>query len=116
MVDNQQVPDFLDMSYLEHCVVPVALGCVAKETVEDMMGSLTSDGSELADNKQEDEERIAGICLNPAYLRMRRSSLKKMLKRNRNSLAFTIAELGECKLIPMVIKIDNVWGSKARVA
>ena len=33
-----------------------------------------------------------------------------MLKQNRNSLAFTMAELGECKLKPMVINVDQSEG------
>ena len=51
-VDDQQVPDFLDVSYLEHSDIPVALGRVAKETVEEMLGSLTTNGSELVENEQ----------------------------------------------------------------
>ena len=108
-VNSEHVPDFLDVNYLEHTDVPRALGRVAKETVEEMVQSLAPSGSKQVENEQETEEKIASIDLAQSCLN-EDEKFRKMLKRNRNSLAFTMAELGECKLIPMVIKVDESEG------
>ena len=36
-VDAEKVSEFLDVNYLEHSDIPVALGRVARETVEEMV-------------------------------------------------------------------------------
>ena len=110
-VDTGQVPEFLDVNYLERSDVPVALGRVAAEAVEEMVESIVPEGSETLKNEQQREDKIADIDLSQSCLsEEEKTQFRKMLKRNRNSLAFTMAELGECKLIPMVIKVDESEG------
>ena len=109
--DKCQVPEFLDVNYLECSDVPVALGRVAKEAVEEMVESLTPESSEVLKFDQQNEDKIAAIDLSQSCLsEEEKTQFRKMLRRNRNSLAFTMAELGECKLIPMVIKVDESEG------
>ena len=56
MQHTLQVPDFLDIQYLEHRDVPVALGRVAKEAVEELVQSLAPDKPEQVESDQEAEE------------------------------------------------------------
>ena len=110
-VDAGQVPEFLDVSYLEHSDVPVALGRVARETVEEMVESINPESSEVLEDEKQQEDKIASIDLSQSCLsEEEKVQFIRMLRRNRNSLAFTMAELGECKLIPMVIKVDETEG------
>ena len=103
------MPEFLDVNYLERSDVPVALGRVAMEAVEEMVELIIPESSEVLENEQQSEDKIADLsqsCLSEEE----KTQFRKMLKRNRNSLAFTMAELGEYKLIPMVIKVDESEG------
>ena len=61
-------PIIENLRYLEHSNIPMALGRVAKETVEEMVETLTSDGSERVESEQEAEEKIAGIDLSQSCL------------------------------------------------
>ena len=110
-VDNSNVSDFLDLTYLGRTDVPIALGRVAGETVKDMVQSFSLDRPTQVETEEEVEEKIANIDLSQSCLTdNEKTQFRKMLKRNRSSLAFTMAELGECKLIPMVIKVDETEG------
>ena len=62
-VDAGQVPEFLDVNYLEHSDIPVALGRVAKEMVEEMVESVTPESSEVLESEQQSEYKIANIYL-----------------------------------------------------
>ena len=110
-VDDSNIPDFLDLTYLEQTDVPIALGRVAGETVNEMVQSFSLEKSTQVETEVEIEEKISNIDLSQSCLNdEEKTRFRKMLKRNRNSLAFTMAELGECKLIPMVIKVDETEG------
>ena len=99
------------MNYLEHSNIPAALGRVAKEAVEEMVESIIPESSEVLENDQPSEDKIADIDLSQSCLsEEEKTQFRKMLKHNRNSLAFTMAELGECKLILMVTKVDESEG------
>ena len=67
-VDAGQVPEFLDVNYLEHSDVPVALGRVAKETGEEMVESVTPESSEVLENEQPNEDKIASTDLSQSCL------------------------------------------------
>ena len=83
------------------------MGRVAKEAVEEMVESIIPESSEVLENDQPSEDiDLSQSCLSEEE----KTQFRKMLKHNRNSLAFTMAELGECKLIPMVIKVDESEG------
>ena len=110
-VDNSNIPDFLDLTYLGRTDVPIALGRVAGETVKEMVQLFSLEKSTQVETEEEIEEKISNIDLSQSCLNdEEKTQFRKMLKRNRNSLAFTMAELGECKLIPMVIKVDETEG------
>ena len=110
-VDNSNVPDFLDLTYLGRTDVPKALGRVTGEVVNEMVQSFSLDRPTQKETEEEVEEKIANIDLSQSCLTdNEKTQFRKMLKRNRSSLAFTMAELGECKLIPMVIKVDETEG------
>ena len=70
-VDTGQVPEFLDINYLESSDVPVALGRVAAEEVEEMVESIVPEGSETLKNEQQSEGKIA------VSLRKKRPSSEK---------------------------------------
>ena len=110
-VDNSNVSDFLDLTYLGRTDVPIVLGRVAGETVKEMVQLFSLEKSTQVETEEEVEEKISNIDLSQSCLNdEEKTQFRKMLKRNRNSLAFTMAELGECKLIPMVIKVDEAEG------
>ena len=110
-VDNNNVPDFLDLTYLEQTEVPVALGRVAGEAVKEIVQSFSLGGPAQVESEEEVEGKIASIDLSQTCLTdNEKTQFCRMLKRNCSSLAFTMAELGECKLIPMVIKVDEKEG------
>ena len=102
--DDDNIPEFLDLTYLERTDVPRALGCVAKEAVEEMVQSFFLGEPNQVENAEEIEDKIASIDLSQSCLTdNEKTQFRRMLRCNQNSLAFTMAELGECKLIPMVI-------------
>ena len=110
-VDDSNIPEFLDLTYLEQTDVPIALGRVAGETVNEMVQLFSLEKSTQVETEEEIEEKISNIDLSQSCLNDEEKTwFRKMLKRNRSSLAFTMAELGECKLIPMVIKVDETEG------
>ena len=110
-MDGNDVPDFLDLTYLEQTDVPVALAHVASETVKEMVQSFSLGESTQVETEEEVEGKIASIDLLQSCLTdNEKTQFRLMLRRNRSSLAFTMAELGECKLIPMVIKVDETEG------
>ena len=110
-VTSEHVHDFLDVNYLEHTDVPVALGRVAKEAVEELVQSFALGELDHTESEKEMDEKIASIDLSQSCLNdEEKNQFRKMLKRNRNSLAFTMAELGKCNLILMVIKVDETEG------
>ena len=93
----------------------MALGRVAKEAVEELVQSFALGELEHTESEREMDEKIAGIDLSQSCLNdEEKNQFRKMLKRNRNSLAFTMAELGKCNLIPMVIKVDETEGVVSR--
>ena len=84
---------------------------MAGEAVKEIVQSFSLDGPTQIETEEEVEEKIANIDLSQPCLTVNeKAQFRKMLKRNRSSLAFTMAELGECKLIPMVIKVDKTAG------
>ena len=83
--------------------------------MEEMVESLIPESSKVLKIDQQNEDKIAAIDLSQSCLsEEEKTQFRKMLRRNRNSLAFTMAERGECKLIPMVIKVDESEGIVAR--
>ena len=83
--------------------------------MEEMVESLTPESSEVLKIDQQNEDKIAAIDLSQSCLsEEEKTQFRKMLRRNRNSPAFTMAERGERKLIPMVIKVDESEGIVAR--
>ena len=110
-VDDDNIPEFLDLTYLERTDVPRALGCVAKEVMEEMVQSFFLGEPNQVENSEEIEDKVASIDLSQSCLTdNEKTQFRRMLRCNQNSLAFTMAELGECKLIPMVIKVDEREG------
>ena len=82
-VGTGQVPEFLDVNYLERSDVPVALGRVAKEAVEEMVESIIPESSEVLENEQQSEDKIADIDLSQSCLsEEEKTQFRKMLKRN----------------------------------
>ena len=78
---------------MEHRDVPIALGRVAKETVEELVQSLVPGKLDRVESDQEIEEKIAGIDLSQSCLNAEeKGQFRKMLKQNRNSPTFTMAE------------------------
>ena len=79
--------------------------------MEEIVESVTPESSEVLESEQQSEDKIASNDLSQSCLsEEEKTQFRKMLKRKRNSLANTMAELGECKLIPMVIIVDASEG------
>ena len=92
--------------------MPVALGRVAGEAVKEMVQAFSLGGPAQVETEEEVEGKIASIDLSQLCLTdNEKTQFRKMLKHNRSSLAFMMAELGECKLILMVIKVDKTEGA-----
>ena len=62
------------------------------------------------ETKESDSEKIQGINPSESCLNEQKLTFRTMLLRNRQSLAFSMKELGQCEIAPMRIKVDELQG------
>ena len=117
-VDEEEIEEFLDLEYLSAKDTPIALCRVAVEIMKHLTNAKPSEDevkSEITPNCEKDvkgdSEKIQGMdpsesCLDDEQ----KQTFRNMLLRNRQSLAFTMKELGQCEIAPMKIKVDESQG------
>ena len=118
-VDQDELEEFLDFEYLEKSETPIAVCRIAVDILRDVVdpnrGSETIETQQPTENKKEsgvsEEEKIQGIDLSKSCLNEdQKKQFREMLKRNRQSLAFSMEELGQCEIAPMKIRVDESQG------
>ena len=108
-VSREQVEEFLDLQYLSKTDTPISLCRIAVDVVCDA-AQLETKVAESEPKETLDEDvtniNLEDSCLNEEQ----KTEFKQMLNRNRNALAFSMAELGQCEIAPMKITVDESQG------
>ena len=115
---DEGIEEFLDLEYLSARKTPVALCCVAVEIMKDLTGITSFENEKKSEQtpkhekkQRNDLEKIQGIDLYESCLNdKQKQTFRLMLLRNRQSLVFSMKELGQCKIAPMKIRVDESQG------
>ena len=108
-VNRESIEEFLDLQYISKTDTPISLCRIAVDVVHDA----TQIGSEIAKGESEvkSDENIDKIDLNDSCLNdEQKVQFRQMLNDNRNALAFSMDELGQCEIAPMKIVVDKSQG------
>ena len=105
---DQQVSHFINEGRLRKDETPKPMCLAAIKMIKSSLGpdSKIEDDKSTVSNDEIDSIDLSKSCLSEEQ----KNSFRNMLRRNRNSLAFTAKELGECTVAPMSIKIDEKAG------
>ena len=108
-VNRESIEEFLDLQYISKTDTPISLCRIAVDVVHDA----TQIGSEITKEETEvkSDENIDKIDLNDSCLNNEQKvQFRQMLNDNRNALAFSMDELGQCEIAPMKIVVDKSQG------
>ena len=116
-VDEEEIEEFLDLEYLSAKDIPIALCRVAVEIMKDLT-SINPCKNEIElettpnceETKESHSDKIQGIDLSESCLNDEQKHSELCYIRNRQSLAFSMKELGQCEIAPMIIKVDESQG------
>ena len=117
-VDEEGIEEVLDLEYLSARETPVALCHIAVEVMKDLTGIASVENKQVSEQipnhekrEEDDIEKIQGIDLSESCLNEEQKHIfRSMLLRNRQSLAFSMKEQGQCEIAPMGIKVDESQG------
>ena len=117
-VDEEEIEEFLDLEHLSAKDTPIALCRVAVEIMKDLASANPCENEKdlestpkCEETSEKDSEKIQEIDLSESCLNDEQNQIfRTMLTRNRQSLAFSTKELGQCEIAPMRIKVDESQG------
>ena len=117
-----QIENFINQSKLEKDDTPLQLCHIARESIKMSLAGgrvtpeIAMEGEEVSEENSEEtraevKDEIDSIEFKGSELTEdEQKRFKEMLRRNRDSLAFSLKELGECNISPMKIRVDESEG------
>ena len=108
-VDREHIEEFLDLQYLSKTDTPISMCRIAVEVVQDAVQ--TTNETARQGSKGNLDENVSNIDLEKSCLdEEQKAWFRQMLNENRDALAFSIEELGQCEIVPMKIIVDESQG------
>ena len=96
-VDRKHIEEFLDLQYLSKTGTPISICRIAVEVVQDAMQ--TTNETARQGSKGNLDENVSNIELEKSCLdEEQKAQFRQMLNENRDALAFSIEELGQCEI------------------